>query len=501
MIVKKINCAIIYIGYINPQNTTNTRTDVKNHVLIVDDSDLKTHEVERIISGRIGFRADAVTSLAQAEQWLRYPRRVSPDAIVLSSQAGWDEQAAFIRNVNNSYSRLPVLLITGMEAQASLPRQRMEIFQVLTRPVSFAVLESALSNAIRMKRMQEYVAWLEQRMAGRTEFVDIVGSCPAIVSAMEQARLAASGSQPIMLLGETGVGKELLARAIHSAGPRDSKAFEVVDCASIDARTASAYFFGHEKRDAGGFDYNLGKLREAEGGTLLLKDVLSLPAELREALLAVMRRGEITLENGKTQRFDVRFIFAQREIDPSEESLLRIQPCIQLPPLRQRQEDVLPLCEHFLAMYGASEQKFIRDIGARARQWLIHHPWPGNIKQLAHILRRAVIICESETIELSDLQLSSGAKPIYMESLSDSSLPLANGKGEVKPLRSIEEEAIRFALQQCGGSMTRAARSLGIGRSTLYRKVSEMNIKTDRYISRANQTTRPTIDVSSTRRS
>jgi DNA-binding NtrC family response regulator len=253
---------------------------------------------------------------------------------------------------------------------------------------------------------------------------------------------------------------------------RASKPFVTVDCRSLDAKNAYAHFFGHEKRDGNGFDYSLGKLYEAEGGTLFLREPQTLPDEVAEALLHTMRTGEPPKAG---PRVNVRFIFSQRVMTEEGrygQAFASIAPRIFVAPLRKRPEDVLPLSEHFLALYSASEQKYIRDISPRAQQWLAHHPWPGNINQLAHILRRAVILCESNMIELNDLQPSSSPKPIYMEHLA---LEGAN-VGVLKPLRSIEEEAIRYALQHCGGSMTRAARSLGIGRSTLYRKVSEMNI-------------------------
>jgi DNA-binding NtrC family response regulator len=170
-----------------------------------------------------------------------------------------------------------------------------------------------------------------------------------------------------------------------------------------------------------------------------------------------------------------------------------------MPPLSRRTGDVVRLAEHFFALHTASENRHIRNITDRALQSLANYPWPGNVGQLAHVIWRAVLLCENESLDVDELRMVLKSKPIHVGDPPRGMSLLVDERGEVKTLKSVEQEAIRFALDHAAGCMTRAARSLGIGRSTLYRKVSELQAAG--YISRDSQTMRPMMSVSSTGRS
>jgi DNA-binding NtrC family response regulator len=352
-----------------------------------------------------------------------------------------------------------------------------------------------------MQRMHHYIAWLERKVAGHMDLSDLVGKSPVFRQALTLASEAAASRKPVWIVGEAGTGKEMFARAIHGSSDRAGKPYSTVNCAMTPTHLMESVLFGQDNGAVDQTHFSLSKLREAEQGTLLLEEIHALPPLLQRQLVDVLEKGAL-LGNS----IDIRLIATTSTtsdsgvpegIDPKLHQYLK-PLVITLPPLHQRREDTILLAEHFLAMYATSENKYIRGLTERAKQWLIDHTWPGNVHQLGNVLWRAVVLCEGEMLDIVDLQLVLKNKiPALMKETSFSGM--LDEKGKMKTLRSVQEEAIRFALQHAGGCMTRAARNLGIGRSTLYRKVSQLDL--DPYISRANQTTRPMISVSSLERS
>lgn len=475
------------------------------NILVIDNSEPKNRALEHIINERLKFKAEGVCGLAAALEHLGKKKQPIFDAMIICSDKRLEQVEAFIKHINTQYPFMPIIVFISMDRLIQLPKDFGDVFQILAKPVSLPVLECALKNAVRLKKMREYTVWLEHRMAGRYEFSDIIGQNAALQEAVARGKSDSRHSNVVCIFGETGTGKELLARAIHSASARAAKPFVVVDCQALDAKNAYAILLGteHHSGEHDQFDSKPGKLQEAEGGTLFLKDYEHLPAAVRQAVVQLIHtEAAQRAVNATSVQADVGFILAGNYPNASGPLLSKIgaRPIV-LPPLRERTEDIALLCDHFLALYSAGEQKFIRGLSAQAKQWLIKQPWPGNITQLAHTLRRSVIRCEGGVIDLADLMPCAPADHMTGEPSMPASAMAFDAAGSVMKLRTIEAEAIRYALQHCGGSMTKAARSLGIGRSTLYRKVHEMNLDTKSYISRANQTTRPMISVSSMPRS
>jgi DNA-binding NtrC family response regulator len=329
---------------------------------------------------------------------------------------------------------------------------------------------------------------------------------------------AAASQIPILIEGESGVGKELIARAIQGGSDRKAKPFVTVNCGAIPDNLVESILFGHEKGAfTGAADKHTGKFREAHGGTLFLDEVGELPLEIQVKLLRALQDGEIDPVGARRPiRVDFRLISATNQslIDlvkagKFREDLyyrLNVFP-IRVPPLRERRDDIPALVRHFTARFAAEEGKsFIRGVNAPALSMLSSFDWPGNVRQLENAVFRAVVLADGSVLTpdefpqiaahvdgnawAADVAQSPAPTEVAVEPVDlDFGLPraehlaVASGQltalgpdGEVRPLAEVEAAMIKLALERYAGRMTQVARRLGIGRSTLYRKLKELGI-------------------------
>ena len=316
----------------------------------------------------------------------------------------------------------------------------------------------------------------------------------------------------MLIEGESGVGKELIARAIHGTGERKSKPFVAVNCGAIPDNLVESILFGHEKGAfTGATERHTGKFVEASGGTLFLDEVGELPLAAQVKLLRALQEGEVEPVGGrKPVKVDVRVISATNRnlLDHVKSRRVPRGPVLPaarvadltIPPLRERREDIPHLVRHFLARFAAEENRTITGISGEAVAHLAQLDWPGNIRQLENTVYRAVVMSESDQLGLSDFPQTVGhavsdGQSLHSEPLviapstapamvSGSDIPIAplatagslsmlTATGEVRPLDEMENEIIRFAISHYRGQMSEVARRLKIGRSTLYRKLDE----------------------------
>ncbi len=381
----------------------------------------------------------------------------------------------------------------------------------VVKPVSPERLQVSIENALKLGALEGEIARMKRAVTGTLTFRDIITRSDAMERVIRLGQRAAASQIPILIEGESGVGKELIARAIQGGSDRRSKPFVTVNCGAIPDNLVESILFGHEKGAfTGAADRHIGKFREAHGGTLFLDEVGELPADVQVKLLRALQDGEIDPVGARRPvRVDFRLISATNrnlielvKAGKFREDLyyrLNVFP-IRVPPLRERREDIPELVRHFTARFAAEEKKtFIRGVSAPALQLLSRYDWPGNIRQLENAVFRAVVLTDDAVLTPEEFPqvtaLLEGAPPPVRDTqplaLPVEPVEIAYGShpanaagnvaavdqdGDIRPLVEVEAAMIRLALERYDGRMTMVARKLGIGRSTLYRKLKELGI-------------------------
>jgi DNA-binding NtrC family response regulator len=371
----------------------------------------------------------------------------------------------------------------------------------------------SLRNALNASALMGELQRIRHSREGRLTFADIITRSESMAGVLRTAQKAASSTIPVLIEGESGVGKELFARAIHGSGERKSKPFVAVNCGAIPDNLVESILFGHEKGAfTGATERHTGKFVEASGGTLFLDEVSELPLAAQVKLLRALQEGAVEAVGGrKPVKVDVRIISAtnRKLLDRVKSGHFRedlfyrlhVLP-LTIPPLRMRREDIPHLLRHFLARFCAEENRPITGISGEAMAQLSQLEWPGNIRQLENAVYRAVVMSESDRLSLADfpqaaaqsplseaqrsepLVLGPGVHSTVPAMVSGNEIPIAplpsagtlamlTTSGEMRPLEEMESEIIRFAVSHYRGQMSEVARRLKIGRSTLYRKLDE----------------------------
>jgi DNA-binding NtrC family response regulator len=306
---------------------------------------------------------------------------------------------------------------------------------------------------------------------------------PVLGGALEMLRRAAPSRLPVLILGESGSGKEVAARAVHELSPRAGEAFVPVNCGAISPELAEAELFGHERGAfTGAVGSSPGAFGAADSGTLFLDEIGDLPLPLQVKLLRALEAGEVKpVGSPRPRRIDVRIVCAtHRDLRKlvragsfREDLYYRLAGLsVELPPLRERREDIVPLAEHFLAHDGDGVQ---RGFSADARARLLAHRWPGNARELRHVVQLAVVLSDTPTIRGSALRIDDGSRPCPEANEAGDPRELIDLRG--RTLEQIEALAIRSAWERHGGRRGAMARELGIARSSLLRKLDELGLR------------------------
>ena len=407
---------------------------------------------------------------------------------------------------------IPVIVQTaqgGIETVVSAMRNG--AFDFVVKPASPERLRTAIANALKVEAL-EADAKRSAKRGGVVTFKDIVTKSPAMDKVIRLAQKAAASNIPILIEGESGVGKELVARAIQGSGERRSKPFVTVNCGAIPDNLVESILFGHEKGSfTGATDKHAGKFVEAHSGTLFLDEIGDLPLDVQVKLLRAVQDGEVDPVGGKsTVKVDIRLISAthrdllqQVKDGKFREDLfyrLNVYPIV-VPPLRDRRADIPYLVRHFMARVSAGKGSAprINAISESALAMLQAYDWPGNIRQLENAVFRASVLCDGDMLteeefpqiraqvegsidldrhETELIAATAGSEAAVSPTAAKSFgiLKALDDRGNVRPLADIELEMIKLAIEHYHGQMSEVARRLGIGRSTLYRKLKEYGI-------------------------
>jgi DNA-binding NtrC family response regulator len=494
-------------------------------ILIVDDDPVQRRLMESM-ARRFGYEAIAVEGGDAALKLLVAGSGPRVDAVVLDLVMPDLDGLGVLAEMRAVGVSVPVIVQTahgGIDNVISAMRAGAVDFVV--KPVGAERLQVSLRNALATSALETEVQRFKRSRDGTLTFRDIITRSARMQAVLKTAEKAAASAIPVLIEGESGVGKELIARAIHGSGERRTKPFVAVNCGAIPDNLVESTLFGHEKGAfTGATERHAGKFVEASGGTLFLDEVGELPLPAQVKLLRAIQEGEVDPVGGrKSVKVDVRLISASnrnvmtavKEGRFREDLFYRLHVFpITVPPLRERPEDIADLVRHFLVRFNAEEGKRIRMVAADAMALLCRCSWPGNVRQLENAIFRAVVLAEGDEIGLDELpqlaaQAAKGAapppagepaplpsppsadEPLMLEAAAavgpiapaapslepqGPALGLLGPAGEVRPLAEIEADVIRFAIAHYRGQMSEVARKLQIGRSTLYRKLDDLGV-------------------------
>ncbi len=493
-------------------------------VLIVDDDPVQRRILDAAIS-RLGYETKLAETGEQAIEILTDNGRHRIALALLDLVMPETDGMAVLERLRGCADVPPVIVQTAHGSiDAAIKAMQAGAVDFVIKPASPERLEVSIKSALKIQALSGEISRLKKKVEGNLTFNDLIGSGTSMARVVELGRRAAASNIPVLIEGESGVGKELIARAVQGESERAGRPFVTVNCGAIPENLVESILFGHEKGSfTGATDKRIGKFQEADGGTLFLDEVGELPLDVQVKLLRALQEGEVDPVGGKKPiKVDFRLISAtnrdmiQRVKDGHfREDLyyrLNVFP-IWVPSLKDRLEDIPDLAAHFLARFAAEEGKRIEGLDEAATALLKAYSWPGNVRQLENAVFRAVVLADGSQLTVSEFpQIAAHVEGFNADipvapaavdkaytgpavigadksipqtvTLTDRGsstgalgIPAVNETGDIRSLDAIEADMIRLALGRYRGHMTEVAKRLGIGRSTLYRKMQAYGLE------------------------
>jgi len=451
----------------------------KAHLLLVDDDANTLASLSRAFR-MAGHEATVCDNAARATELLKSESfdLIFSD-VVMPGKSGLE----FLEEIRTAGVRTPLILISGQaNIEMAVKATKLGALDFLEKPLSTDKLLITVENALRLSRLETENRELKKRLGKHT----LVGDGPAMKKLQAQIDRVAASETRVCILGETGTGKELVARAIHERSPRKDAPFVTLNCAAVPAELIESELFGHEKGAfTGAASRHTGKFEQAEGGTLFLDEIGDMPVAMQAKLLRVLEEGEVERVGGdKPTKVNVRVVVAtHRNLEDlvKQNSFRRdlfhriyVFPLV-LPPLRERPEDFAPLVGHFAGQVAAQNGWKEKTFAAEAIAELKKYSWPGNVRELRNVVERLVLLAESAAVSQEDVQLTlpagAGAAGGSAQAAS------INGTGTLaERTESFEKEVLLAEIRRNNFHMTNVARALGLERSHLYKKCQQLGI-------------------------
>ncbi|WP_018266440.1 sigma-54-dependent transcriptional regulator [Methylosinus sp. LW4] len=479
-------------------------------ILIADDDPVQRRLLEAS-ARRFGYEVETVEGGEQALARLTQNGATPVDLLILDLVMPDLDGMGVLTRLRDLKIDVPVIVQTANGSiETVISAMRAGAHDFVVKPVGAERLQVSIKNALSADALAGELRRVNRRRDGALTFRDLVSRSEEMARVIRLGERAAHSNIPVLIEGESGVGKEIVARAIQGGSDRRGKAFVTVNCGALPANLVESILFGHEKGAfTGATEKHAGKFLEANGGTLFLDEIGELPLETQVKLLRALQEGEIDPVGAKRPvRVDIRLISAtnQNLIEQVKRGQFRedlfyrlnVFP-ITIPPLRARRDDIGDLARRFAIRFAAEENKRLRGISHEATTLLASYDWPGNVRQLENAVFRAVVLADGDELTVNEFPqiaahvegfsarvppapapVSAGPAPereiVRVEIRDPNVMALLGPHGDMRRLEELEAEVIKFALVHYRGQMSEIARRLGIGRSTLYRKMKEYGL-------------------------
>jgi two-component system, NtrC family, response regulator AtoC len=457
-------------------------------VLIVDDERTLAKAVKAFLSDH-GYEVEVAPDAERAMEVLETLR---PDVVFADVRLPGMSGIELLRRIREFDPAIAVVIMTAYGSiEGAVEAVKLGAFDYVKKPLDLEEVRLLADRARETSLLKQELSYYRQRATIAGAFGAVLGQSPALHAVLEQARQIAALNEtpPVLITGETGTGKGLVARTIHSSGPRSSKPFIEINCTALPGTLMEAELFGYER---GAFTdaktSKIGLFEAAESGFLFLDEVGDVELTLQGKLLRAIEDRTVRRVGGlRDRKIDVRIVSAtnrdlEREVERDrfrKDLYFRLAVILlRLPPLRERADDVLLLAEHFLKHFSHKYGKDVRNIEPRARDLLRAYPWPGNVRELSHVIERAVLWSRGTNVDVDHLSLTSPVNHAA-EAVAHEAKPSAGGAlpAAGTDLAQWEKAMIEKALQDAGGNQTKAAQRLGISRDTLRYRLKKFGIQ------------------------
>jgi two-component system response regulator AtoC len=448
---------------------------MKTRILVVEDED----KLRRVIELQLNSAGFDVDQAATAEAAL--PMAAAADLILTDLRLPGMDGLGMLEQLRSRGLTTPVVVMTAFgTVESAVEAMKAGAVDFLPKPFSMDHLNTVVEKALEVRALREENRALRQQLGGRYDFTRIIGESPPMRAIMDTVMRIAPNRSTVLLQGESGVGKDLIARAIHYHSPRRSRPFVKISCTAIPENLMESELFGYEKGAfTGATASKPGKFEQADTGTVFLDEIGDVPLSAQVKLLRVIQEREFErLGGNKTRQVDVRVIAATNAdlrkavADGSfREDLyyrLNVVPIV-IPPLRERKQDIPPLVERFLKRYTEEFGSAVSGISQEAMNVLVNYHWPGNVRQLENVIERSVLLSEGTRLEADDVRLDGVPKTSTTSEMQF----LPDGM----TLDDFEKSIIREALRRAGGNKSQAARLLGLSRNALRYRLTQMGIE------------------------
>ncbi|UCH10681.1 MAG: sigma-54-dependent Fis family transcriptional regulator [Fidelibacterota bacterium] len=466
--------------------TVKREQEVRETILIVDDDPVVLKSLEQVI-GKAGYTTLTATTIVEC---LELAGSGDVDLVLLDVMLPEGSSVESLPEIARSAPDVKVIMITASSSvDQAVDAMKKGAYDYLTKPIDFDTLLISIQHALEIVRADKEIARLRENLKGRYRFENIIGESPAMLNLFDGMERVLNNPVTVLLQAESGTGKELVAKAIHYNGNRSEAPFIAVNCAAIPPSLIESELFGHEKGAfTGAIARHIGKFEQAHGGTIFLDEVGEIPLESQARFLRVLQERELVRVGGRENiRIDVRVIAATNKTlsELVEEKRFRedryyrlsVFP-LKIPPLRERRSDISPLTAHLLAQYRKGfDFKGDISVSPEVIRWLMNYSWPGNVRELENVLQRALLLADEGQITVEHL-------PLEMEPALGTGGPIGEGGvvvkdpvlGKLRPFEEIEKDILVRSLEATQGNITTAAAQLGLGRTTLYRKMKKYGL-------------------------